>query len=96
MSVIETKIMINSQDFKKNEKDHLELIDEFRNLAKSLNSENTWTLDIKDINQEILDLGVVNPHIKKEALPEPSDILNEIEKLEKESSTLLKQIKKLI
>ena len=34
MSVIETKIMINSQDFKKNEKDHLELIDEFRNLEK--------------------------------------------------------------
>ena len=53
-------------------------------------------LDIKDINQETLDLGVVNPHIEEEALPAPSDILNEIEKLEKESSTLLKQIKKLI
>ena len=36
MSVIETKIMINSQDFKKNEKDHLELIDEFRNLEKKI------------------------------------------------------------
>ena len=28
--------MINSQDFKKNEKDHLELIDEFRNLEKKI------------------------------------------------------------
>ena len=36
MSVIETKIMINSQDFKKNEKDHLQLIDEFRNLEKKI------------------------------------------------------------
>ena len=36
MSVIETKIMINSQDFKKNEKDHLELIDEFRSLEKKI------------------------------------------------------------
>ena len=36
MSAIETKIMINSQDFKKNEKDHLELIDEFRNLEKKI------------------------------------------------------------
>ena len=75
---------------------NLDDLDEFRNLAKDSNSENTWTLDIKDINQETLDLGVVNPHIEEEALPEPSDILNEIEKLEKESSTLLKQIKKLI
>ena len=36
MSVIETKIMINSQDLKKIEKDHLELIDEFRNLEKKI------------------------------------------------------------
>ena len=36
MSAIETKIMINSQDFKKNEKDHLELIDEFRSLEKKI------------------------------------------------------------
>mgnify|MGYP006228547863 FL=1 len=36
MSVIETKIMINSQDFKENEKDHLQLIDEFRNLEKKI------------------------------------------------------------
>ncbi len=75
---------------------NLDDLDEFRNLAKDSNSENTWALDIKDINQETLDLGVVNPHIEEEALPAPGDIFNEIEKLEKESSTLLKQIKKLI
>lgn len=75
---------------------NLDDLKEFINLKKDTKSENTWMVDIKDINQETFDLGVINPHIKEEVLPEPSEILNEIEKLEKASSTLLKQIKKLI
>lgn len=71
-------------------------LDEFRNLKKDTESKNTWTLNINDINQETFDLGVINPNIEDEVLPEPSEILNEIEKLEKESTELLKQIKKFI
>ena len=66
------------------------------NLKKDTISENTWTLDIKDINQETFDLGVINPHIQEEVLPEPSEILKEIEQLEKDSSKLLNELKKLI
>lgn len=71
-------------------------LDEFRNLKKDTESKNTWTLNINDINQETFDLGVINPNIEEEVLPEPSEILKEIEKLEKESTELLKQIKKFI
>ena len=69
---------------------------EFRNLDKDLITQNTWTIDIKDINQDTFDLSVVNPNIEEEALPEPNEILKEIEKLEIESSKLLNEIKKII
>ena len=36
MPVIESKIMINSNSFKKNEADHIELINEFRSLEKKI------------------------------------------------------------
>jgi len=75
---------------------NLDDLDEFINLKKDTQSENTWTLDIKDLNQDTFDLGVVNPHIEEEILPEPSEILNEIEQLEKDSSKLLNELKKLI
>ena len=71
-------------------------LDEFKNLSKDSKSKNTWTLNIENLNQDTFDLGVVNPNTEEEVLPEPSDILNEIENLEKESSILSKEIKKLI
>ena len=36
MPALESKIMINSNSFKKNEDDHLELINEFRSLEKKI------------------------------------------------------------
>ena len=39
---------------------------------------------------------MINPNIEEEVLPEPSEVLNEIEKLEIESNKLLSEIKKLI
>jgi type I restriction enzyme M protein len=75
---------------------NLDDLDEFINLKKDTKSENIWTLDIKDINQETFDLGVVNPHIEEEVLPEPSEILKEIEELEKSSSQLLDELKKIL
>lgn len=75
---------------------NLDDLDEFRNLDKDLITQNTWTVDIEDINQDTFDLSVVNPHIEEEVLPEPNEILKEIEKLEIESSKLLNEIKKII
>ena len=75
---------------------NLDDLDEFINLKKETKSENTWTLDINDINQDSFDLGVFNPNIEETSLPEPSEILDEIEKLEKESSELLIKIRKLL
>ena len=75
---------------------NLDDLNEFRNLDKNTNSQNSWTLDINDLNQNTFDLSVINPNIEEEVLPEPSEILKEIEKLEKESTELLKQIKKFI
>ena len=71
-------------------------LEEFRNLIQDSNSQNTWTIDVKNINQDTFDLGVVNPNIEEEVLPEPSEILKNIEELEKESSELVSELKKLI
>ena len=75
---------------------NLDDLDEFINLKKDTQSENTWLVDIKDLNQDTYDLGVINPHIEEEVIPEPSEILKEIENLEKESTKLFKELKKLI
>jgi len=75
---------------------NLDDLDEFRNLKKDTQSENIWTLDIADINKETFDLGVINPHIEEEVLPEPSEVIKKLEELEKDSNKLLKDIKKLI
>ena len=74
---------------------NLDDLDEFINLKKDTQSENTWTLDIKEIDQKTFDLGVINPHIQEEVLPEPSEILKEIEQLEKDSAKLLNELKKV-
>ena len=68
----------------------------FINLKKDTKSENTWTIDIENINQDTFDLGVVNPNVEEEEIPEPSEILKQIDALEKESSELLDELKKLI
>ena len=75
---------------------NLDDLDEFINLKKDSKSENTWIIDFKDINQETFDLAVINPNIEEEVLPEPSEILKEIDELEKESSKMLDELKKLI
>ena len=64
--------------------------------AKIVSSANIDIVDMKDINQETFDLSSINPNIEEEVLPEPSEILKEIEKLEKESTELLKELKNLL
>lgn len=71
---------------------------EFVELQKTkANSENSWSIDIVDIDQNTFDLSVKNPNKKTETtLRAPQDILAEIQTLDKESTEILESIKKLI
>lgn len=67
-------------------------------------SPNSWSFDIKDVissevekDQTTFDLSVKNPNKKEEAaLRKPQDILEEIKKLDKESSEILNSILELL
>jgi len=77
-----------------NEKD----LEEFVTLQQSRSdSDNSWKIDMKDINQETWDLSVKNPNKKDESiLREPKEILTEIKSLDKESGEVMKVIEELI
>jgi type I restriction enzyme M protein len=70
---------------------------EFVKLQKTkADSENSWTIEVKDINPDTFDLSVKNPNKKEEAwLREPAEILEEIKKLDKESEQILSSIKEI-
>jgi len=60
-------------------------------------SENSWTVKVKDIDQSTFDLSVKNPNKKEEAaLRQPKEILEEMKSLDKESAEILNSILKLI
>jgi len=60
-------------------------------------SENSWTLNIKDIDQSTYDLSAKNPNTPEEApLRDPREILNAMAELDKESDEILKTIKALV
>jgi type I restriction enzyme M protein len=60
-------------------------------------SDNSWSIDIKDINRTTFDLSVKNPNKNNEAiLREPRDIFEQIRKLDQESSGILENILKQI
>ncbi len=69
---------------------------EFVKLQKTkANSENSWSINVSDINQETFDLSVKNPNKKEEAaLREPKKILEEMKKLDEESEEIMKNIVK--
>ncbi|MBI9031717.1 N-6 DNA methylase [bacterium] len=71
---------------------------EFVKLQKTqADSPNSWTLNIKDIDQTTLDLSVKNPHSPQEAtLRTPSQIIKDIQKLDEESAEILKSIEDLL
>jgi type I restriction enzyme M protein len=60
-------------------------------------SDNSWSMDIEKINTETCDLGVKNPNII-EIIDErtPTEIITEIEEIEKNSAIILKKIKDLL
>jgi len=60
-------------------------------------SENSWTIDIKDIDQTTLDLSAKNPNTPEEApLRKPKEILKEMKALDKESVAVLNSILEMI
>ncbi len=75
---------------------NLDDLDEFINLNKVTKSENTWTIDFKDVNQDTFDLSVNNPNIEDEVLKKPVEILNSINEFERDSLKLLDELRKLI
>ncbi len=77
-----------------NEKD----LEEFVKLQKTkADSENSWTVEIKDIDQKTFDLSVKNPNKKDQTiLREPKIILQEMRKLDQESEKLMEKIEAII
>jgi len=60
-------------------------------------SENSWTVNIADLDQSTFDLSAKNPNTPEEApLRQPKDILEAMAKLDKESETIINSILDLI
>jgi len=77
-----------------NEKD----LADFVELQKTkFESENSWTIKIKDIDQTTFDLSAKNPNTPEEApLRKPKEILKEMKALDKKSADILSSILELI
>jgi type I restriction enzyme M protein len=77
-----------------NEKD----LEDFVTLQKTkAESENSWSINVKDIDQATFDLSAKNPNKKEEAaLRKPEDILEEMKALDDESKDILNSILELL
>jgi type I restriction enzyme M protein len=73
-------------------------LSEFVELQKTFaESENSWTVNMKDVDQSTFDLSVKNPNAPEAApLRKPQAILEEIKALDNESAEILDKIKALI
>lgn len=69
-------------------------LNEFVTLQKSFaDSENSWSVDVKTIDQTTFDLSAKNPFKKEEAiLRQPQEILAEMKALDEESAEILNSI----
>jgi len=76
------------------EKDLAEFVDLQKTFA---DSENSWSIDVKDIDKTTYDLSAKNPNKKEEtALRQPQEILEEMKALDEESAEILNSILDLI
>ena len=77
-----------------NEKDLAEFVELQKSQAES---ENSWTVNLKDIEQSTYDLSIKNPNTPEETpLRQPQEILKAMADLDKESSDILNSIRNLI
>jgi len=73
-------------------------LEDFVRLQKSFaDSENSWTINLKDIDPTTFDLSAKNPNKKEEAaLRQPQQILKEMKALDKETEQILHSILEMI
>jgi type I restriction enzyme M protein len=77
-----------------NENDLADFVELQKTFAES---ENSWTVNMKDVDQSTFDLSVKNPNAPEAApLRKPQAILEEIKALDNESAEILDKIKALI
>ena len=77
-----------------NEKDLADFVELQKTKAES---ENSWSINVKDIDQKTFDLSAKNPNKKEEAaLRQPQEILEEMKALDEESADILNSILELI
>jgi type I restriction enzyme M protein len=71
---------------------------EFVELQKiKADSENSWSVDIADVEKATFDLSVKNPNRKQEVvLRSPAEILEEMKMLDQESAQIMNSIRELI
>jgi len=71
---------------------------EFVELQKTkADSENSWSIDVKNVDQNTFDLSVKNPTKSNEVvLREPKEIINEIVRLDTETVKIISDINKII
>jgi type I restriction enzyme M protein len=74
-----------------------DLADFVRLSETKADSENSWTVNVKDIDQSTFDLSVKNPNKKEEVtLRQPQAIVEEMKALDEESAEILNSILELI
>ena len=77
-----------------NEKDLADFIELQRTKTES---ENSWSIDVKKIDENTFDLSAKNPNKKEEAaLRQPQEILEEMKALDEESADILNSILEMI
>jgi len=64
---------------------------------KKEDSQNSWSVNVADVDKTTFDLSVKNPNRKDETvLRSPAEILNEMKTLDKETAEILKTIRGLV
>ena len=73
-------------------------MEEFVAMSKTqIESEKSWLFNVNDLDENTLDLSPKNPNIREEApLRSPTAILEEMQSLDEETTSILNQIKELI
>lgn len=82
---------------KTNPLNETDLVEFVKLQPKKKNSDNSWSVNVKDIDQTSFDLSVKNPNQNEDVeLREPEEILDEIASLDQEASEILETIRGLV
>ena len=74
-----------------------DLADFLKNYSTKALTDNSWIVNMKDVDPETLDLSVKNPNKKDEAVYRaPAEILAEMADLDKQTAKLLKEVQELV